>query len=170
MAKNDKKNGEVIDPNQGLDMTELGELEGSLVNDQIGFPPYWNPAVGKKFAGKVLMRDERDPDFVRYVIEAGVRHQCQEGPSDEARPVIVDKGMTFNVSDYAGLPLDDYFGHTVVVTAIRKVPIDGGKEVWKFELKTTPEGREQAKQLRGARLESAKGELPAGMQDAALTA
>jgi hypothetical protein len=165
MAKNDKKS-DALDPNQGLDMTELGALESELVSDQIGFPPYWNPAEGKKFVGKVIMRDERDPDFVRYNIEAAVRHQCQEGPSDEARPVVVEKGQTFNVSDYAALPLSDYYGQTVLVTAIRKVPIDGGKTVWKFELKTTSEGRAQAAQLRRARIEEGAKELPAGMADA----
>lgn len=151
MAKNSAK-PEAINPNDGLDLAALAELESGLVSDQIGFPPYWNPSEGKKFYGRVVARDERDPDFIRYVIEAGVRHQCQEGPSDEARPVTVDRGQHFNVSVYASLPLENYFGETVLVTALRKRDIDGGKQVWIFDLKTTETGRSHAAQLRAAKL------------------
>ncbi len=157
-----KKNESTINPNEGLDLEALKALEGELVSDQIGFPPYWNPAPGKKFFGKVVMRDERDPDFIRYVIEAGVRHQCQEGPSDEAVAVTVDRGQHFNVSLYAGLPLENYYGQTVLVTAMRKQDIDGGKSVWKFDLKTTEVGREQAKQLRASKVS----ELPPALAEA----
>lgn len=83
------------------------------------FPPYWNPAEGKSFQGKVLARDETG-DFPRYVIEATAVTECAKGSGDDAEPVMVNPGERFTVSEYSSLPLHLCFGLEVKATSTEK--------------------------------------------------
>jgi hypothetical protein len=113
-------------------------------SEQIGFPPYWNPSEGKKFLARVIARDERDPAFVRYVLQAQCKHTCQKGPSDDAEPCEVRAGEYFTCSVYAALPLTDYYGVVVLVTAVKKRKLAATqdnplkRDMWDFNLKVSP--------------------------------
>lgn len=71
--------------------------------EQIGFAPYWSPEEGKYFVGQVAGKDMRDPEFVRYLIQASVDTECQRGPVDGAERVLVKKGEFFSISVYYSL-------------------------------------------------------------------
>lgn len=141
-------------------MMTAGEAPEGWEAEQIGFPPYWNPRMefidpnnarkgmkpgtGNSFLGTVVNRDERDEHFHRYVIQASRAIRCQNGPSDDAEEVIVQKGEFFTLSTYASLPLENYFGMEVYVTPIQKRKIKDDPEtgeprdLWRFKLMVSP--------------------------------
>jgi hypothetical protein len=134
-------------------------------DEQTGFPPYWNPSEGRKFYGRIMARDERDPEFVRYVVQASCKHVCRTGPADDATDCEVQTGENFTVSEYASLPLADYFGLEVLVTALKKRPIKGGKQdVWIFKLQVAPQTKALLMQRRAAQIQAKQNSasLPAG--------
>jgi hypothetical protein len=97
-----KKNGQNQDQEiDGLDFTN---------EEQISFAPYWKPIVGATFIARPLSRDERDPEFIRYVLQAYQDMECFSGPTDDAVPTLVRKGQQFSISQYKALPLDFYMG------------------------------------------------------------
>lgn len=142
MAKTDTKASTVNldDPNLDFDKL-LNDITAGWEKEQIGFPPYWNPAEGKKFLGRVILKDEREPNFVRYVIEATLAPiKCQQGPADDAEEVIVKPGEYFTCSAYGALPLENFFGHQVLVTTEKKRKIPNGEDgqprtLWVFNVK-----------------------------------
>src|ERR1051325_10393128 len=122
------------------------------VDEQTGFPPYWSPVEGASFRGTVMARDNRDPDFHRYVIRSSTAIECAQGPADEAEPVQVAPGELFSLSTYAALPLDDYMGFEVFVTAKNKRKIQGGKQdLWVFKLMVSPDTKAKVLALRQAK-------------------
>ena len=128
-------------------------------SEQIGFPPYWNPGEGKKFLARVIARDERDPTFVRYVLQAQCKHLCQKGPADDAEPCEVKAGEFFTCSVYAALPLSEYFGVVCLVTTLKKRKLAATAEnpqkrdMWDFNLKVAPADH---KMLAQKKVEAAK--------------
>ena len=116
--------------------------------EQIGFDPYWTPEEGKRFVGTLLMRDERDPAFVRYQFRAEMDVECQRGPAADGQMVHVAKGETFNISMYAALEktLDEYVnfsddtGTLVMVEIIVKVPVTTKNQpkCWQFDANVPP--------------------------------
>jgi len=70
---------------------------------QVGFAPYWSPEENAFFVGYVVARDDRQPDFVRYLVQAYQDTKCQRGPVDGAEDVLVKKGEYFTVSVYHAL-------------------------------------------------------------------
>lgn len=151
-------------------MMNAGSAPDGWEQEQIGFPPYWNPRMtmvdptkpragmvpgtGNSFLGTVVNRDERDPNFTRYVVQASRAIRCQNGPSDDAEEVIVQKGEFFTLSTYASLPLDDYFGMEVYVQPIGKRKIKDDPEtgeprdLWRFSLMVSPESKKLLKNRR----------------------
>jgi hypothetical protein len=127
------------------------EAAQEWVEQQTGFPPYWNPVVdedsgkGNGFKAKVMARDERDPEFIRYVLQATMGLRCQNGPADDAEEVLVKPGEYFTCGDYAALPLSDYFGEEVVVLTIRKRKLAANeknpqkRDLWNFKILVSPE-------------------------------
>jgi hypothetical protein len=72
---------------------------------QTGFAPYWWPEVGKWCFGRVVAKDIRNPDHIRYLMIAGAEHDCRRGPKNEdekagavGEAVVVKKGDTFSFS------------------------------------------------------------------------
>jgi hypothetical protein len=143
-----------VDPHT---INQAGAPEG-WEEESLGFPPYWNPEVGKSFRGVVMNRDERDPEFIRYVLLATAPVTCATGPADESDVVHVAPGGKFTVSAYASLRLDELAGLEVFVKCIGKREIKNGKqELWQWQVFLSPEAK---KQLAARRAEQAK-ELPA---------
>lgn len=119
------------------------------VDEQTGFPPYWTPVEGASFRGTVMARDDRDPKFNRYVISSSTPLECAQGPAEDAEPVHVLPGDMFSLSTYAALPLDDYMGFEVFVTAVNKRKIQGGsQDLWIFKLKVSPDTKAKVLALR----------------------
>lgn len=125
-------------------------------DEQIGFPPYWNPmgslktreeAIGRKLLFKPVALDERDPEFPRYICQASrVPIMCQSGPADDAKPVLVKVGENFTLSPYAALPLDRYFDIEVYIeiTGTRKLVGNEAsnnrpRDLWEWKLKVSPQ-------------------------------
>jgi hypothetical protein len=121
-------------------------------DEQTGFPPYWNPEVGKTFRGVVLGLDEKDPDFKRFALKATDQIMCAQGPADDAEQVIVKPGEFFTCSAYAALPLERYVGFEVFVMAKNKRDIKGGKELWEFKLMIHPDEKKKLVALEAKRL------------------
>lgn len=146
-AKNSKSgSGEVIEEFDA----SMFEAATDWVEQQTGFPPYWNPAIsdegkGNGFAARVMARDERDPDFIRYVLQATKGLRCHNGPAEDAEEVLVKAGEYFTCSDYAALPLADYFGEEVVVITKGKRKLNPSernpqkRDLWQFRILTSPE-------------------------------
>lgn len=90
--------------------------------DQVGFPPYWKPVdTGDWFRGKVLMLDDRDPDFPRYVIEATQEFYAYKGTALDAEPILVLPGELYTINSYSSLPLERYYGNwDIVGRTVRK--------------------------------------------------
>lgn len=118
-------------------------------DEQVGFPPYWNPSVGKVFMGTPLFKDERDPDFIRYHIQASRDEVCATGPADGAEPVPVKKGEIFTVSAYSGLPLDEFFGLEMMAVALKLVPTKkAGQERWVWKVRLPPQSKKLLQERR----------------------
>ena len=100
-------------------------LGGEWVEDtQVGLPPYWKPrsengpAIGQSFCGIPMMIDDKDKNFIRYVIQATRTMKCWKGPVDNAEEVIIHAGDLFTVSNYSGLNLDKYFGFEIAAIVV----------------------------------------------------
>jgi hypothetical protein len=143
--------------------------------EQTGFPPYWKPKhIGDLFFGKPILKDERDPAFPRYVVQATkFPVVCQQGPADDADMLIVRPGDYFTCSVWAALPLDDFFDIEVCAVAenSRKLPPNEASDnrprnLWTWNVKVTKESRkliqtrraEAAKLLRESRETASLGE------------
>jgi len=119
--------------------------------EQVGFSPYWNPEEGKSFIGRLVEKDERDPNFVRYLIQAGEDLECARGPSEEAETVIVKKGEFFTISVYFSLQgvFDLYLESgirawmKVTATGISKTKTPG-RTVWQWKLQVPKEAKRLA--------------------------
>ena len=154
MADNkEKKNGTAA--------SELPDTTGWVVDSGGEFPPYWNPEIGQKIFVRPLARDERDPKFHRYVLQALMTIPCAKGPSKEQESVTVKKGEKFTCSAYGALHLEDYMGLDVVIDVqpMRKAK-ETGYEYWDFKVIVSPE---TSKILAAKRAEIAKA-LPAELQ------
>jgi hypothetical protein len=125
----------------------LPKETANFQEEQIGFPPYWTPEEGKKVYARVVDFDDSDPEFLRYVMQAGHDIDCQRGPSDAREEVTVHKGEFFTMSQYASLPLGKYLDIPVLIQVKEKRKIDGGKTMWVFSLSVS----EQAKKILAAR-------------------
>lgn len=128
----------------------INEAVTGWEEEQVGFPPYWNPShVGNALIAKVIMRDERDPSFVRYILQA-VKFPlvCKKGPSEDAEQVIVQPGEFFTMSAYAALPLERFFDLEVVVKVANKRKLPGNeasdgvkRDLWEFKVLVSPESK-----------------------------
>jgi len=114
-----------------------------FVKEQINFPPYWNPEIGKKIYFTPMMVDDKNSNFIRFVCRAEMPIACQTGPADEAEDITIKKGEYFTVSDYKALPLANYFGHAVLVEVVNKRKFKGDdgtpRDLWVFDLTVSPE-------------------------------
>lgn len=168
MAKNDSGNkAPVLDPNN-IPMPEGWE------NEQIGFPPYWNPTMQEDDKGKTVAgtgnaflaipidKDERNPEFKRYVLEAIHPIMCKKGPAEDAEEILVQVGEFFTCSVYAALPLEDYYGIPVYVRPVRKrklaptAEINQKRDLWDFELKVSPADKKRLKERRAQEVQLLK--------------
>lgn len=114
--------------------------------EQVTFPPYWQPEVGKWWRGQVLWRDERALNFPRYHVKSEIPLQCRTGKVDDGEIVDVFPGEIFTLGVYARLPLDRYFGFIVEVEVMDKVELPGNEESggvprdnFIFELRVSPQ-------------------------------
>lgn len=164
MANESKKNPAPVTAG-GIKVGADGIPEG-WENEQIGFPPYFNPTMKEDEKGKTIPGtgnyflaipidlDERNPEFKRYVLEAVQAIECKKGPADDAELITVQPGEFFTCSVYAALPLEDYFGYPIFVRPVRKRKLAANEEnpqkrdLWDFELKVSPETKKLLKQRR----------------------
>jgi hypothetical protein len=108
--------------------------------EQVGFAPYWNPEPLKWFLGRVVARDERDPDFVRYLMKAEIDTPCKRGPVTDAEDVMIRKGEFFSISVYHSLEglfnayLEMGFTPAMKVTAVKEVPTKKSGQTWKVQV------------------------------------
>jgi hypothetical protein len=95
---------------------------------------------------------ENDGAFPRFTLISSTPLLCHQGSKEDRVEAPVSAGDRFNVSQYSSMPLQEYMGCEVWVKALSKRPIDGGKTLWMFELRVSPETKRlvadrQAKQL-----------------------
>lgn len=126
---------------------------------QIGFAPYWAPEVGDWCYARVIARDDRNPNFVRYLLKAYKDTECRTGPKLSGEPRIIRKGETFSMSVFTSL-VDEFDFHVwlnkkaadkeipIRIDAVRKTEtatIDeetGEKrKVWNWRVRVAPEHR-----------------------------
>ncbi len=118
---------------------------GKFVEEQTGMPPYWTPdeeahneGVIQGFYARVIGRDDGDPAFPRFVLQAGQDMTAMQGGGDDAHEVDVPKGGFFTCSVYAGLPLERYIGIPVIVQVKAKRAINtkqGRRTIWDWTLR-----------------------------------
>lgn len=126
---------------------------------QIGFAPYWHPEPGKRFFGEIVQRDDRDPEFVRYLVKTHKTEECRRGPNNDdtakgavGEKVIVNKGDTFSISVYYSLA-DEFDFHLffaektgrhvpILVEALKTVKTKGGQDVWQWRVLVSPEDKQ----------------------------
>ena len=116
------------------------------VEEQISFPPYWKPDLGKGWRGIVIARDQRDPNFHRYIIESSITLDCRKGPVDDGEIITITPGMNFSIGVYAALPLERFEGLEVAVIAMstRRLPGNEASEhkprdLWEFKTMVSPQ-------------------------------
>jgi hypothetical protein len=165
-----------LDPNAVDFEKALQEAEQAMLESvkgwsrqQVGFPPYWSPQrEGQPFFGRVVALDTRQEDFYRYVIQATKFPMfCRLGPADDAEKILVQPGDFFTVSNYASLPLEDFFDIEVIAIATKKRKLPGNeaskgvkRDLWMWDVRVESEKEkriieqrrsEKAKELMAAR-------------------
>ncbi len=151
-VKNAVKDADVVE-------TELPENPfANWEEEQLGFPPYIKAEVKKGYFCRVITADTRDPDFVRFVLQyLGMPSNfdklgqsklditkplmCKRGPKEDAEEVAVKVGEFFTVSNYVGLPLENYLGVEAVVdvTGMRKT--SQPNDMFVFRIQLSPENK-----------------------------
>lgn len=131
---------------------------------QIGFAPYWNAEAGAWCFAEVIAKDERNPEFVRYLMLAHTDTKCSRGPKDPEthkaeEDVVVKKGECFSVSLFYSLSRElDYQlylrtkGHNVPVRVEAKKQTKtstAGRTVWQWSVKNDPVHTPILNQYRG---------------------
>lgn len=119
--------------------------------EQVGFAPYWNPETDKWFLGQVVSRDERDPEFVRYLVKAALDTPCKRGPVDGAEEVLVKSGEYFSISVYYSLQglFDAYLEMGIVppvmkVIAVKEVKTKkAGQTCWTWKVLISPDDKKR---------------------------
>lgn len=140
-----------LDPNAVDFEKALLEAEQAMLESvkgwsrqQVGFPPYWSPQrEGQPFFGRVVALDTRQEDFYRYVIQATKFPMfCRLGPADDAEKILVQPGDFFTVSNYASLPLEDFFDIEVIAIATKKRKLPGNeaskgvkRDLWMWDVR-----------------------------------
>jgi hypothetical protein len=121
------------------------KMDGEMVEEMLGFPPYWEPADEKNakghygsFFATVVGFDDSDEEFERWVFQAKHKTLCHKGPADDQEEVIIEAGEFFSVSNYAQLRLSQYMGLDIKLTVEDKVDVKKGK-MWVWKLETTKE-------------------------------
>ena len=148
---NEPKNAKNTAPagDKGAPAFELPDFE-SWEKEQVGFAPYWNPEPGKWFYGTVVSRDERDPEFVRYLVKTYAPITVQRGPKEDAELIELKPGDLFSISVYYSLaePFDFILEHFVLlgkevpmmVKALKEVKTKkAGQTCWTWEMRLPPE-------------------------------
>jgi hypothetical protein len=131
------------------------------IKEETGFAPYWSPEAKKFFFAKCVGRDERDPEFVRYLMECAQDElPCKSGPKEESVDITVRNGDKFTISVYT--QLDNLFNEFMESGLFPIMRCEAVKEVktktpgqtcWIFDVRVSPEDR---KQLSGYRAEKAQ--------------
>jgi hypothetical protein len=143
---------------------EMFESEDWVEDSQSGLPPYWKAAmngqsaVGQFFRGIPMMIDNKDPNFIRYVMQATIPLTCYRGPVDSAEAVSVQPGELFTISSYAGLDMVRYLGFEIAAIIVEDTQLAPTAEIavrnfyrWKIRVP-----RETMKQLQEMRVEETK--------------
>jgi hypothetical protein len=132
-----KKHTEVKDMGQlgfGLP-TDLEDDISDFSSEQISFPPYWKPEIGKKFLALAVSLDERDPEFLRYLLQATHDIMCSKGGRDDKEDILVKRDEFFTMSVYAGLPLSNYIGLKCLVEVTGTKDTGKPNDMFVFDLK-----------------------------------
>lgn len=151
-TKNAVKEAEVVE-------TELPENPfATWEEEQLGFPPYIKAEVGAGYYGRIITADTRDPDFVRFVIQylgmpsdfdnlakckldTKTPLKAKRGPKDDAEDVMVKVGEFFTVSNYVGLPLENYLGIEAMVDVTGTRPTKHPNDMYVFRIQLSPENK-----------------------------
>ncbi len=133
--------------------------------EQLGFPPYIKAEVGKGFYGRIITADTRDPDFVRFIVQyLGMPSDfdnlgkckldttkplmAKRGPKEDAEEVKVQVGEFFTVSNYVGLPLENYFGIEAMVDCTKTRPTNQPNDMYVFRIQLSPENKKLVQGMR----------------------
>ncbi len=139
MAKPTKSNGTAAA--EPVEATALPGINASDFSEEenLGFPPYWNPSAGARFVAVPAMYDDSDPAFHRWVWQASHDIQCHKGSKgdeegeDYSTPVLVKKGEFFSTSNYAQFAkLPQLIGLEVMIEVTGKVKLDAKKTLWEM--------------------------------------
>jgi len=158
-----------LDPTAGNFEQALKDAEKAMLDsvqgwarEQVGFPPYWAPLrEDSMFFGRIVALDTRQDNFHRYVVQATKFPMfCRLGPADDAEKIMVPMGDFYTVSNYAGLPLSDFFDIEVCVRATKKRKLPGNeasdgvkRDLWMWEVLVEPKDKVV---IRDRRLEKTK--------------
>ena len=131
--------------NKGSENTTGAALDESQYteDENLGFPPYWNPSEGGKFAATVITLDDGDPDFKWWVFRSCTRSRvpipaAKGEDGSEPEKVLVKKGEFFSTSDYVQFRLHQYVGLEVMIYVKGgKVKIAGGKTMWSMGMRVS---------------------------------
>lgn len=103
--------------------------------ENISFPPYWTPEVGKAFHAMPVDIDLSDEEFPRIVLQnVGADLDCSQGSKDEQVKQVIKAGEHFTISKYAGLPLEKYMGYDCAVTVTGQRDVGQAKPMYVFAL------------------------------------
>jgi hypothetical protein len=116
-------------------------------------------------------RDDRDPAFVRYLMQAVQPTECHRGAKNDegvAESVTVEKGEYFSISVYYALKdafdfyLDAAVRPIIKLTALKEVKTSTvGQTCWTWRLQVSPEDKKRLESARDkVRMLSDAGEFP----------
>jgi hypothetical protein len=157
MAKKNGSENAAPEKIEGVDMSQFSEEEN------LGFPPYWNPAAQAQFVATIVGFDDGDPEFERWVFQASHDIECHKGPKGEdgedAEAVTVKKGGFFSTSNYVQFRLNQYIGLEVNIFVKEKVALAKGRTMWNMGMRVSPKTKALLTERRQA---AVKGALPQG--------
>jgi hypothetical protein len=142
---------------------------------ETGFPPYWKPEVGKFIAAKVCAVDARQPEFVRYILQATrMPVTCARGPVDGAEEVIVQPEEFFTMGEYASLDLTRFFDMEIFikVTGTRKLVGNEAshgvpRKLFDFDVRCSPEDKKKLNAMRAEEMKLLSARRTIGLLGAA---
>ena len=134
---------------------ELASEVAGFEQEQLNFPPYWNPEVGMQFVAMPLTVDDRDKDFVRVVLQAMHPIHCFQGDKENQEDVLVGKDEFFTMSVYAALPLDRYIGYKVHVKVTGKRDVGRPNDMFTWALAVHPDDKKLLNAERRVKAEQA---------------
>ncbi len=139
------------------------------IDENIGFPPYWDPKEGETVQCQILSLDVRDPNFPRYICAYTGNDVliCSKGAKETdayQEQVSVYPGEQFSMSEWAGIDRNKlvyYIGVDIRLTRGPKTKVAPGEDGkprhfinWSMQIKAKDKALIEGRKREAAQLQA----------------